>query len=596
MTYNDIRLTSSAYFFRKSSGIPDSIVERFFAKISERRSEDPLLYVLRETKDQVVFSLIIFPFERIPSFLEESVAISDGIFEKSYAYLVLAEYDSFVVINSRNINGQPIISEYLEHLDYNILVKLYHSDNTLFEKFTLQNTDISDRALRTKRMEAIDLKEIIGALGANKFIVNNLRVGVDYNKISLNTGTSRINQLGEKYTIDDFLNWSVVVVDQINNLDISQPSYTDIFATPLKFSDHIKGLLPISILFSFGRVIEEIERNEIIEIYYQLGKEKRVINDFIKKLKAFEKALPISQIIKRGFTVHKIEIDAIKDFVMLINDKSITVHSKRLRNVMIKRRGADDISLLEHINRTNAFFVVFEEAEFVYYARHLFKDNQLLGNIEGFLSIFKPLITINDSIGEKGKITALQKKFQPKSLFRIIEDTFSKEFKFLVCDDLGKEWADFIGIGEERIVFFHAKTGKTGISATNFHEVIGQAQKNLGNMSPSINDLEKKKRIWSDTYRDDKINSQILRLRKGSNVEDLILEYQKVMRRPNLKRQVIVFIDFISYASLSQNLYLLRDGKPCKSKREMVQILWFISSLIATCREVGVEVFIYCKP
>jgi hypothetical protein len=114
--------------------------------------------------------------------------------ELKYAYLLIAEHKSFVVVNKLNIGTLDLLKEVVEEIDYSIISKLYINDSTLFEKFTMQNMNLSDRAVRSKSLEAINIRDTFSSLGANRYILNNLRLqnnGID--RYNLTPARSKIS-------------------------------------------------------------------------------------------------------------------------------------------------------------------------------------------------------------------------------------------------------------------------------------------------------------------------------------------------------------------------------------------------------------------
>lgn len=81
----------------------------------------------------------------------------------------------------------------------------------------------------------------------------------------------------------------------------------------------------------------------------------------------------------------------------------------------------------------------------------------------------------------------------------------SHDADVLLCDDLGDEWADFIGISTvthpEMVSFYHAKHGARSLSAAAFHDSVGQAIKNLGRMTLPSEAMEAKYASWDAPYR-----------------------------------------------------------------------------------------------
>lgn len=234
----------------------------------------------------------------------------------------------------------------------------------------------------------------------------------------------------------------------------------------------------------------------------------------------------------------------------------------------------------------------FENIDLVYSNRKLFKDSKLLGNIDHFMKIFityKALVSITS---EKGNFATTQTLFTDDSIFNFVETQFLDGSDFFICDDLGREWADHIGITEDKVTFYLSKYKDSSFSATAFQDIIGQAQKNLGNLAPQDYQLMGKRDFWNGLYP----NSNIRRLRKGDSIDNFIHQYQSTIKNPYLKRECYLVINFISKSELQNNLNQLRDGVNFAQKNETIQILWFISSLVSSCKEVNVDAYICCKP
>ena len=55
-------------------------------------------------------------------------------------------------------------------------------------------------------------------------------------------------------------------------------------------------------------------------------------------------------------------------------------------------------------------------------------------------------------------------------------------------------------------------------------------------------------------------------------------------------------VDFISKSGLEEKIEQLKDGEDFIERNEVIQILWFVSSLISSCYEANAEAYIICKP
>jgi len=133
-------------------------------------------------------------------------------------------------------------------------------------------------------------------------------------------------------------------------------------------------------------------------------------------------------------------------------------------------------------------------------------------------------------------------------------------------------------------------------SATAFTEIIGQAQKNMGNLNATEAMIRKKADFWKSDYRLKNAVTRINRLRLGSSVDDFINRFVSLTKDVNSSKKVSLNINFISKALLTTNLNNLRNNIDFTRKKEAIQILWQISSLISSCYEHNVGLKILCKP
>lgn len=254
-------------------------------------------------------------------------------------------------------------------------------------------------------------------------------------------------------------------------------------------------------------------------------------------------------------------------------------------------------NFLHYFNLYNDFIINFEDLSLVYTNRKLFKDNNLIGYIDSFIDVFKGKNELTAVTSEKGTFTVTSTSFSNDCIFRFIEDHLTHNSDYSFLDDLGDEWADFIKLKNNSISLIHAKHGNSQLSASSFHDVVGQALKNIGNLNPSNIQLETTKAAKrSANYNIDTIAATINRLRHGDTIANAISIYKKLLITPNLKKEIILVLDFISRAQLKDRLQKLQAGTAFHEKNQVIQILWIISSLVNSCSENGIDIHIYCKP
>ncbi len=199
---------------------------------------------------------------------------------------------------------------------------------------------------------------------------------------------------------------------------------------------------------------------------------------------------------------------------------------------------------------------------------------------------------------EKGNVTSHCKEFSDESIFGFIEkELVDDQTEYLFCDDLGDEWADFIEVKSDRICLYHAKYKKeVGLSASNLQDVIGQAQKNLGNVIPDATRLANKKNSWDKNFNLDNHKTQIAKMRTGDNVANGLKAYQQKLNSSKVHFEISLVVNYLSKDQLMKNFRALRDGGKVEQKAQVIQLLWFISSFVHGCKEMGVKPFIICQP
>lgn len=595
-----IILNENAYFYKKekNSFFTHSHIENIFFTASQDKIGRYLLRQRKQPKTihgkNVQFSVCIFKIESLPSFIDEE--ISPIWREQKLAYLLIADFKDYVFISKRNISGvDKILYEGLNVVDYSILNTIFVNDTTLLEKFSLNNTSVAQDSIRGKTVEALDLKRSFSPYGASRYVLNSLRVKNNEEKTSISFNTSRVTKFGEKKYLDELLDWANSIFDKIRAY-VQSNSFLDVFAKHVDYESFRLTLRPISFLFNLRKFHQDIESGRIDSCEF------RARNGRVKTI-SFSK---ITDTLENVFDVEEVFIDTdgvfflintfAKDLHLNINKKSITIYSEKFARIFINFENGGEMSLQTYFNRQNDFIINFEDLSLVYTNRKLFEDSKLIGYIDNFIDAFEGHLELNTVISEKGSLTAASTGFSADSIFYFVEDKITNRSNYCFLDDLGNEWADYISIEGNTLNFIHAKYDTTQFSASSFHEIVGQALKNIGNMVPTDDLLTKKSIHWDKTFNLQNSATNIQRLRKGPDVDSSIEKFKSLLLNPNLDRRITIVLNFISKAALHDRLQKLRDNIPFQEKNQVIQILWILSSLINSCQENGIKVKIVCKP
>ena len=585
-------LNDAAYFYHNENILSINLVKKIFQSVSKNKTGRFVHNKINQTMnygDKVItFSLCIFKTKGKPTFLNSEGSEE----EQKYSYVLLIQYSDMIIISKKNISGlEKLISEYIREIDYVTISRLFLSDRAFFEKFSMSNMDISDNAVRRRNIEAINLKSSYSPIYASKYILNSIRIkDQDSNRITLALNTSRINRLGKKGSFNDYLEWIIQVVDKIKSFEL-QESYLDNFSTPINIQETLIHLTPTSILFNFGELLDELDRGDIERIEYRNDEKRIRFIDLQKIISKFNTFCEVNVAVtentgKQLYWIanpidQKIQIKKLKS--------SMKVYSSKLKNIYLIYTSSE-ISLIDYINNTQNFIVTFSEFDIVYTNKRLFKDNKLLANLENFINVFEEYPVLENILSEKGNVTSRMTKFDKNTLFNFVDSTLVKDPDYLFCDDLGNEFADFISVYKQKsICFYHAKYSSSQFSASDFQIVISQALKNIGNMTLSSDQLEKKRERWNSNYS----GSNISMMRKGDTVDNGISNFIKTLNHPNSTSHIYIVVNYISKNRLISELTQLRKGGTPPT--QTIQLFWLLSSFISTCKELGFHAHITCK-
>lgn len=600
---NDITnliLNENAYFLRKKndSYLSNAIIEEIFKKASAEKTER---YLLKEINIELTlvtnlvrYSICVFRYFREPTFIKEPRPRWKEI---KLAYMLIADYKDYTFITRKNVAGiDKLLDKYFVEVEYSLLSTLFVNERTTFEKISMNNTSITLESIRGKSIEAIDLKNSLPTLGLGKYVPTSMRVNNDDEKTAITFNTARIMKYGAKKEISELLEWAYNVIEAIRHHSHTT-SFLDVFSTPVEWIDFKDNLVPSSILFNLIKLHTDIDSGKIQSIYYKENDDSKTIIDPNTLVSSLQSVLNIEK--RTANDIDKYYITGLFDnnIRVNLNSKSISLYWDSPRKIYLELDEGSPENITNYLTRNNYYIINFDSVEYIYTMKHLYKDSSLLGYVDIFLDVFKPHQELANIHSEKGtNLISSSVRFPNDSLFGFIEDKLMPDSDFTILDDLGDEWADYILLKGNRIQFVHAKHNTSTASASAFQDVVSQALKNIGNFTASEDRLEKKKfGIWSEMYNLNSINTGISRLRKGDNIHNVVSSFLKLTKDPNLIREVVLVVNYISKSDLTNWLTRLKQGEQFGERKQIIQILWLISCLINACVESGVSIHIYCK-
>jgi len=190
-----------------------------------------------------------------------------------------------------------------------------------------------------------------------------------------------------------------------------------------------------------------------------------------------------------------------------------------------------------------------------------------------------------------------QAEFSDGSVFRAVVDSVATE-DVLICDDLGDEWADFIGVTADvspsMISFYHAKHGDRSLSASAFHDAVGQAIKNLGRLGLAIDVMAAKYDGWDEPYRKSGATTAIARYLRGGTRTDVEAKVGNASGAPDVVRRVVIVTSSLSRGDVEEAFRRAAAGQVLRPN--FVQLYWILMGFFSACVEIGAVGYVVCQP
>lgn len=602
--YSHLSLNEGAYFFEKGTAktTKTAISELFDnvadgAKVYERR------YKVMERglahAGNALCSLLVFTYPSDPTFVNYGQnPTPQELKEFKVGYLLLIEINDFIVLIKKNANHlmsfvsqlQPISGDKLSGI-------LVSGQGTTYQQMRMSSMSTNANAMRNKTFEAEDLESTMAMFNANNNIISTVRLDDPQNGVcTLSISTSRLSKFGSKKNIHDPLIWVDGIVHALENYVATTGNFLSRFALPVTWKNEKDNLIPVSLLINKQEILNYVGQNPT---FYRMdnGQPVALTDDEQKILFRFlASTYTLKQLTPKNYACN------------LFNSLHLSVRSAGVglkgsgivEDILYQDANGQYQKLITLINSLASFTVGFDDYQYIYYGRRLYKNGQIVKDIEAIKSTLVPLATLNTATSEKGENYANNDtEFKPGSIFRIVEDEFAAS-TCLICDDLGNEWADHIAISGDTISFIHSKSnnqaGETTLSASKFQDAIGQALKNIGYLNPTDAFLTAKQHgIENATYTLGGQHTSIQRVRRGT-ARQFVDEIKRLRVSPNFTREVCLAVDFLSKRELESAFDMLVQGQPFRQKNNTVQLIWLLNAFISSCKDADLHCKIFCCP
>lgn len=602
-----LKIVRAANFYRRKKALSDAGISKLFTTLRQNSREPSknLFRVVRANSGHARYSAVCFSFERRPSFLEAQA----NVWERIYGFLLVVEKDELIAVLKSGLDlPSDFKADYLEKLAGSRVEVAIAQKAAVFEKLRLRNMSTSKLALRSKTLEGSDLENTVAVSSASRFIPQAYTVRRSDGSYSATPNTGRISIQSERANLDELVAWSGDVIDALRTEQGESAPFIKNFARPTSLLDIPATVHPTYLAFDTGSLREsfygEEPRVRLVrkqgDVFIELRKDagNTILDDldrhFTIRLDGDEFRImnPEDELPTGKVSIGKTRI-SLPGFTRVSIAEIYVEDASGDAGTEMKRR-----PLARFLDQEDKFILLFSDLSLAYIDGLLFQDDALLAGGATFLAHLQASPSLADTASEKGGFARGQTEFERGSVFRVIVDHVAHDADLLLCDDLGDEWADFIAVNIESspptVSFYHAKHGEESLSASAFHESVGQAIKNLGRMTLPADAMPRKYRAWAGNYAGPGVRTSIARIVRGGTRQQIETHIESLRTAPDLVRRVFIVTSSLSRAAVATVFQNASAGTAPSA--HFVQLYWLLMSYFSACSEVGVVGYVVCRP
>ncbi len=570
---DDLTVAKAATFFRANKKLTDKAVRDLFATLRENYnvSAHNIFRHVRQALDGVRWSAICFMYETPPSFLHPAAGVRDTL----CGYVMLIEYQQHVAAFASRI-ALPASFKTL-HLSPVPIARVegaVATSDAVFRKMRMRNMSVSPYAMRNKTLEAANLANVTGPAGSRRYAPQTYTVEADGRSSSATPSTGRISVRSDRVGHVELIEFAKSVIDLLRIDPVSVSPFISTFARPMSLADALAASEPVTIAIDTNHLVDAVAGEDAKYRLVRVDGEnvfELPAEDLTALIASLDQALAVEgdariREAKLGGSAEASATISLNKTRIALRSLNLGISDEVAVEILEVALGEDPErrSLREFLDEENAFIVLFTDARLAYIDGQVFRDDTLLDGGATFLRYLHPDASLQTVTSEKGNFTAAQTAFEATSSFGAIVDHIATPDATLVCDDLGDEWADFIGIREEsgltQISFYHAKHDDLTLGAGSFHISVSQAIKNLGNMTFPQERMAAKVQEWGVTYNGDGVATQISRtIRAAGN--DLAGVVERARMAPDAVRKAVIVTSSLSKQAVADAFRAIQNGQ-----------------------------------
>lgn len=598
-----LQTARGAHFYRRRRRVTNKGIQELFVQLRREalNAGQALFRIERARRGDARYSAICFAYDRPVPFLDGETM------DRVHGFLLLVERGETIALFKAALDVTNAFKRsFLEPLGRSRVERAIARHDAVFEKLSLRNMTTSPFALRSKILEARDLQNAMATSSATRFIPQGYRVRREDGSYSATPSTGRITMRADRASCQEAVDWARQIFDLLDDETCEASPFIRTFARSIELSQLSGDVRPTYFAVDTMGLAESIfEAEDPVRLVRQTdeagwqqlskGEVEAIIVDLDR---TYDVVIVDSEI--------RLEYDGAYAGTLRFNKTRIAL--KRLsvpaiETFFVERTGyavgtdPDRVPLTRYLDAEDLVTVLFSDLALAYVNGSLFRDDAMVGGGAEFLRHLQPREELVAATDEKGACVDGQGEFDADSVFGIVADGLVTD-DILICDDLGDEWADFIGVSTltspPMVSFYHAKHGTQSLSASAFHEAVGQGIKNLGSLSLSGERMARKYASWDDVYRKDGAETAIRRYMRGGTRNQIEQLIAATVGAPDVVRRVFIVTSSLSRADVANGFARAASGQSVRPN--FVQLYWILMGFFSACAEVGAIGYVACRP
>ncbi len=560
-------------FYKSAGRVSKNAISSAFRAV-RLAAADPSINIfhhIHERHQQALWSAISFFYDREPSFLELP---PNERREQVCGFILLVEYKNHIAVFKSGIDlPASFRSAHLRAVGpENVEAATARVDAT-FEQIRLRNMTISKHAMRAKVLEADDLRSVLSPSGSSRYVPSGFRTRDSSMHFSATPRTGRIATKSERVSHTELITWSTNVIDRLTQKGVTLSPFIRNFARPMDLAAFPRHVKPVAVAIDVAAISDALFEEPV---RLRLGRKnpngfvllsERETKDLVEALSGnFEvrESRGEFRVFDTGGIKHIGEIRIGKTRISLRRFELVIMQDVFIQELDTPGESEALEPLRRYIDRSEWFTVLFSEIDIVYLGGSLYRDPSLKDGGEALLGYLHENQRLTATVSEKGSFSTAHKRFDDDSVFSVVVNSLAAKDEVLACDDLGDEWADFVGINvsaqPNTLTFYHAKHGDLSLSASAFHVSVGQAIKNLQHVRLTADAVNSKRNKWERTYINDGQQTQIHRMIRGVFAAFVDCARDTAVS-PDTIRRVVIVTDSLSRKAVEDVLSAAKKGE-----------------------------------